>query len=123
MTRIPRCARISTVGGDGRAASVRAPARLYLIPTTIESGPARGSTSVSLKPTPRIHASKSAPERLLRRLGGVGLGEPCALFPSSKEPCRSEDFADALFSSLRAGVRSARRARAAAFTAAGIRRR
>jgi hypothetical protein len=101
------------------------------MPTTIESGPARGSTSVSLKPTPRIHASKSAPvqskppvrldphvqaheqpervlpapvvddgveddERPVGRQGGVGLGEPCALFPSSKEPCRSEDFAEAL---------------------------
>jgi hypothetical protein len=35
---------------------------LYLIPTTIESGPARCSTKVFRKPTFFIHALQSAPE-------------------------------------------------------------
>ncbi len=36
-------------------------ARFYLIPTTIASGPTRGSTRVVRKPTSRIHSWQSAP--------------------------------------------------------------
>lgn len=39
----------------------RLPPRFYLIPITIESGPARGSTRICVKPTSFIHVQHCAP--------------------------------------------------------------
>src|SRR5438094_205008 len=68
-SRLKRSASQSTGPCEPPAHQARLPDRLvsekatrrYLIPTTIESGPARCSTYVSRKPTFCIHEEQSAP--------------------------------------------------------------